>query len=413
MHIVILVGNYYPNYSAVGNCAKNFSEVLAHMGHNVEIISQRTSLHETQHVSQPQSIYRIETLWLRCIVRGNEPGMLNRYCNLLGRAVRYLQSVWQRHNIKWDIVKAYIQQLFIIQQHNPIDVIVPFCFPFEGVVAATRFKRTHCQQVKVVPYLFDRFASSDALHRTQWNRSLKMKAHVALEQQTFALCTKVLMMPSWHKHVHTYYPDLEQRFTEVEHPLLVPIQSSKDVAYDSSCTNIVFTGSLLKVIHTPFYSFNSLIVAIKQCPNIRVHLYARGNCSDDIRNFEHACPEQVIYHGSVDVETAHAAMQAADVLLSIGNSNITQMASKNFEYVATGSPVIHFYCDEKDPVNDLLRKMGNCLLLSQYETAEHNGHEIVKFLASHPQKHNFNEVANIIPEALPETTAKKLMEVVK
>lgn len=413
MHIVIIVGDYYPNYSAVGNCAKNFSEALEHLGQDVTIVCQRTSLEEKSHIEKPQSIYRIDTFWLNCIVRGERGGRCSRFIGLLGRSVRYLQSIIQSRNVKWDIVNTYVKTLRDINQQKPIDAIVPFCFPFESVVAATDFKRKIKTDAKVIPYLFDRFAASDALHRTEWNRKLKMPAHIALEKKVFSVCDRVLTMPSWLGHIQTSYPELRQKFIQVEHPLLVPISSGKDVSYDDSKINIVFTGTLLKVIRSPLNSYKSLTIAIKEMPDIKVHLYARGNCEDDIREFIRQCPDQVIYHGSVDVDTAHAAMKSADVLLSIGNSNVTQMASKNFEYVATGSPVIHFYCDEKDPVNELLRKMGNCLMLSQHDSPEHNGKAIIDFLASKPIKHTFEEVARIIPEALPETTAKILLEIVK
>ena len=410
MHIVVLTGNYYPNYSAVGNCAKNFSEALERMGHNVTVVGQRTSKAEAKHIEEPQSIYRIDSFWLRCIVRGNQKDRLSRWIGLFGRSMRYMQSILQRRNVKWDMVKAYVKTLIIIEQDKPIDAIVPFCFPFEGILAATHFKSEKNHAVKVVPYLFDRFAASDALHRTKWNRKMKMAAHILLEKKVFALCDKILTMPSWMRHVCSAYLELEYKFIRVEHPLLIPIRSDKEVAYNVSRLNIVFTGSLLKAIHSPLDSFKSLAFAIKEQQDIRVHLYARGNCDDDIREFERQCPEQVVCHGSVDVDTAHAAMKAADILLSIGNSNITQMASKNFEYVATGSPVIHFYCDEKDPVNALLGKMGNCLMLSQHDSPEHNGKAIVDFIASRPPKHTFEEVAAIIPEALPETSAKVLID---
>lgn len=406
MHIVIIVGSYYPNYSAVGNCAKNFSEALERMGHSVTIVSQRTSLKEKKHVEKPQSIYRIDSFLERCVVRGKETGKLSKYISFLGRSIRFILSILQRQNVKWDVVKAYIKELRIINHYNQIDIIVPFCFPFEGILSATKFKASINSEIKIIPFLFDRFAASDALHRTKWNRNMKMSTHIALERNVFEMCNNILTMPSWLHHVHISYPELEYKFIQVEHPLLIPINSNKNVEYDNSKLNIVFTGSLIKAIHTPSNSFKSIIYAIKSMPKIRVHLYARGNCEEDIQIFQRQCPEQVIYHGSVDIETAHAAMKAADVLLSIGNSNIIQMASKNFEYVATGSPVIHFYYDKEDPANLLLNKMGNCLLLSQHDSPEYNGKSIIEFLSSKPIKHTFEEVAELIPEALPETSAK-------
>lgn len=403
MHIAILVGNYFPNYSAVGNCAKNFSEALEQAGHSVTVVSQRTLLNEAEHIEKPQHIYRIDSFILRCIIGGGN------FRNLFGRTFRYMQSILQRKNVKWDIVRAYVKMLVKINQTKAIDAIVPFCFPFEGVLAATEFKQLVCPTAKVVPYLFDRFAASDALHRTNWNRRLKMSAHIALERKAFSQCDKVLTMHSWLNHIRASYPELRQKFIQVEHPLLIPIASSQSVDYDDSKLNIVYAGCLLKVIRSPLSSFNSLSNAIKDRPDICVHIYARGNCEDDILRFQRQCPDQVVYHGSVDIETAHAAMKEADILLSVGNSNITQMSSKNFEYVATGSPVIHFYCDEKDPVNDLLNKVGNCLMLSQHSTPEENGKSIVDFLASRPPRHTFEEVKEIIPEALPETTVEILV----
>ena len=56
MHIVFIVGSYYPNYSAVGKCVGNVADVLA-KENKVTVICEKSTLDQ-----QDKEIYNNQTI---------------------------------------------------------------------------------------------------------------------------------------------------------------------------------------------------------------------------------------------------------------------------------------------------------------------------------------------------------------
>ena len=96
--------------------------------------------------------------------------------------------------------------------------------------------------------------------------------------------------------------------------------------------------------------------------------------------------EKIFFHGSVPRNTALQAMNDADVLVNIGNSNPYQEPSKVIEYASTGKPIINIMSIKDDSSASLLAHYPSLFNVS-YESKEQL-HEItsqlVQFLASPP-----------------------------
>src|SRR5690606_6914938 len=112
--------------------------------------------------------------------------------------VRYLYTLTNKDSIRSWEVEAYIDALNKLK--IPPDVIIPVCFPFESVKAALLFKENN-NTVDVLPYLLDKFSVSTTLHRTSFNRRVKMERHLSIERELLEKSLHILTTEDWRKHL--------------------------------------------------------------------------------------------------------------------------------------------------------------------------------------------------------------------
>ena len=144
-------------------------------------------------------------------------------------------------------------------------------------------------------------------------------------------------------------------------------------------------------------------------PNLRLHMYVRGNCDGIIDKFVIANPQQLINHGSVNVEIAQSAILEANVLVSIGNSDVSQTPSKIYEYIASGKPIIHFYQKEEDPVVQILASYPMACCIQQLEEDYENSiSKALKFIDIYKfaPRIEFEEIKKHYFDATPDYTAR-------
>ena len=398
MRIVVIVGSYAPNYSAVGVCAKNIVDEFTNLGHDVFVIAEESTAPLPQDLRE--RVIRVSSRIHSLLLKPQK-----KYRTLY-RAIRFARSICQTHNVKWDMVGAYLEGLKQVSTSGNIDLIVPFCFPFEGCYAAAMFK-TKNMATEVIPFLFDRFAASTSLHRMNINRRFKFQRHLRLENIVFQNSTKILFLPSWSDHIKNYHKNCKAKFVKCEHPLLKPLYCDHYL-FDNKKVNIVYTGALLKKVRDPKYCLLCIDNIIKYNNNIVIHFYSLGDCQEEINSYQAKYPNNVCNHGLVTSDEAHNAIAGADILLSIGNNDISQFASKNFEYISTGNPIIHFFKHSEDPVNRLLNKYGNAVLVSESETIEESSKKIVSFICSDLKKISFSDIKSSLIEATPSYIVQQL-----
>lgn len=154
-------------------------------------------------------------------------------------------------------------------------MIVPVCFPFESVVAALNYKEYHNNKVKVVPYLLDKFSSSDTLHRTTWNKRLKMRRHLELENKMLKQCEKVIATKDWENHFTSHFEAQLNKIEFSEIPAFSHIMSAAKANYDENNINLVYTGALNHKIRSPKYTLELLSNLMTERKDIIFHLYIR------------------------------------------------------------------------------------------------------------------------------------------
>jgi hypothetical protein len=190
------------------------------------------------------------------------------------------------------------------------------------------------------------------------------------------------------------------------------IVTTETELYDDERINIVYTGALYKKIRSPLQALKMFSRLIEEDKRIILHFYINGDCSPIVNNYCEKYPDNIINHGSVHTGFAKAAIISADLLLSIGNSDITQLPSKIFEYISTGNPVVHFYSNQDDPVISILSEYSNSCCIGNDESFIQQGEmKIRELIKNHGDKIEFEEVENIYYKATPRFIAKKIVEI--
>lgn len=416
--IVFIVDGYYPNFSAVGVCINNIVEEFS-SDYNITIVTKKSDN------SQPNSHYNntfiryVNTtdnyLRNRISEKLRTARGLRRYIlqieKIAVRGYGYICAHLGKSNVKKQDVRAFLRELDDID--GKIDAVIPTCLPFESIVAALEFKKKCPYEVKVIPFLFDKFGENRTLHRTENNRAKKFKVHLSLEQWMLEECDRVLFVDSWAKHLQVNFSPYVDKFCQVEHPLLKRIVSNETVAYDKDKIHVVYTGALYKNIRSPLHSLKLFSKLIEADKRVILHFYIIGDCTSIVNSYCKKYPENIINHGSVPTSFAKAAIINADLLLSIGNTDITQLPSKIFEYISTGNPIIHFYSNQEDPVNSILNQYDNSYCAGNSDNlSRHNEIKIQEMINNLGNKIKFTDVEKVFYKATPRFTANKIIELI-
>ncbi|MDN0069459.1 hypothetical protein [Collinsella ihumii] len=415
MRVVILLGRYYPSYSANGRCAKNIVDVLLEE-HDVTVISRRwsDSPASSEEVGLREHLVfvntRLDEARARCEAQGRESGagVQRRLFDRMFAAANYGKTFIGRTPCHQSGVKAYLKGLsglgFIPDQ------LIPISLPFEAVVACAKYKALH-PEVKVTPILFDQFAESGTLCKTALERKMKMKEGLRLEREVLGACDRVFHV-TWSDHVDRCMPELADRFERIEHPLLVRPDYSASEPEPKNRATAVYAGSIDNVVRKPKHLLDVIAELQKVAPQLGLafEIYAHGGGVDEIKEAAQALPETIAYHEPVPSEEIKKAYASAALLVSIGNTVINQKPSKTTEYFATGKPVVHVACRDDDPVIPEVEAYPLGIVLYERSGARCNAGKLAAFCErSLGRCVPFEEVARLYAEQTPEHIVAEML----
>lgn len=395
-HIVLLVGSYYPYYSAVGKCMGNIADELVTRGYRVTVISLRSNqeLSEMEVVNN-QKIIRIDA---GSIQQGK------RLAQKITRVKNVCKSLASKTGAKQQLVDAYLSALINLTEKP--DMLIPTCLPFETVIASVRY--VSASNCALIPCLYDYFAENDRLHYFHINMVMKRKANRKLEEEMLDKSSRLLVLSTWEKYIEEVFPQYYGKTCLIEHPLVIPTNNWGEIDYgNTNQVNIVYTGIVDRKIRNP----RRVIDFFLRCEikDYNLHFYSYGNAQTII---EEAARNNsfIINHGFVPTEEAHAAIKSGDMLLSIGNSKTKQYPSKIFEYISVGKPIIHFAFSNDDIAIDVLRKYPQscCVMLSSNDIDSERDKLRDFILNKDSHTYNYSEVSQIYPEACPQIIVDKL-----
>jgi glycosyltransferase involved in cell wall biosynthesis len=418
-HIVFILGSYHPNFQAVGICVRNVINELKR-NNEISIICQKTQLNEeVTEEFDGTKIIRTETklnnFKFKYLDKSKKSsGIKKKLFKLISdsvRVYRYLDAIFSKIIIQHDIVDAYMDSLNHINQKSKIDLIVPCASPFESCVASMKFKAMIFPDVKIVPYLFDNFASNTTIYRnSKLFYKQKYQNHIQQEKLLIGYSETILCM----KHYADSFLKIhnnEDILSIVEHPLLINPNKQNNFGFNKNKINVVYTGGLFKKIRNPEYALSVFQKIIENNSKIVIHIFGSGDCKSIIDTFVLKHPNQIINHGYVNVDTAEAARNSCDYLLSIGNISNNQLPSKIFEYMASLKPIIHFAKIKEDKTIHILDNYANkCILYEDFALNNCNISKLRSFLNAKVISVSFEELEERYFDATPKFTSRLLIK---
>lgn len=414
MHIVFIVGSYYPNYSAVGKCVGNVADVLS-KENKVTVICEKSALNQ-----KDEEIYNNQTI-LRAITsdknrrlklmeqthkaQGMKKNMFNILLNIL-KFQQALKFLFSRTSIKKELVTTYEETLIGIKEN--IDVIIPASMPFESVIAAHNYKGKVTSEVLLLPYLFDQFVDNESLHRLKLNKKLKKRIHQRIEKRIIVNSNKILILKQLKNYFKVVYPEFSHKLVEVEHPLIVKNNDYSNMLESQKERGIVFSyaGSFYKNIRNPEYMLKVFDKLLNEIEGV-LNLYTFGNCESTIEQYS-SKNESIKANGSIPSDLVENVLYDANFLVAVGNSVSNQIPSKVFEYLSYGKPIIYFF-DDKDDLNiETLKKYPYSICINQNDlTTEASVAKLKSFCEINKNKIlRFEQISELYFDALPEYTAQ-------
>ncbi|MCR3922792.1 MAG: hypothetical protein NUK65_09810 [Firmicutes bacterium] len=416
--IVFIIDNYYPNYSAVGICANNIIEELSSK-YKVIVIAKRDINskdfieHNNHFISKYSTVDNNIRNYIDSKIKYSK-GIKRKIFLLLKNIVRgkgYLNALTKHKNIKNKDIQSIIKKIIDIEEH--IDVIIPTCLPIESIMASIEYKNIASENTQVIPLLFDKFSENATLHRTERNKSNKFSRHLMIEKKLIDQSDKLIYVDSWQKHIDRYFSEHKNKFIRIEHPLIKEINYSVDIKYDNKKINIIYTGALYRKLRSPIRMLEVFENLIKNDDKAILHFYITGDCDTIIQEYSKKYPNNIIYYGKVKSEIAKSAIVNADILLSIGNTDTTQLPSKIFEYISTGNQIIHFFSEKEDPAIEILNRYGSAICIDNNDKDKCVVANLMEFINKQYLKINFNEIEHIYRDATPKYTADIIMNLIE
>jgi hypothetical protein len=152
---------------------------------------------------------------------------------------------------------------------------------------------------------------------------------------------------------------------------------------------LVYVGTLYRRLRSPaplLSLFERLVTAL---PDVPLELHFLGNLNDSaelFRPYEHWLGSRLFVSGVVSRDRARQTMQAAHVLVNLGNRSATQLPSKVIEYVAMGKPILNLVTIRDDSSVGLLASYPAALTLQVDDAAmsEAEVHKLARFIADPP-----------------------------
>ena len=419
-HIVFIVGGFYPNFSAVGNCAYQVINLLKFKFKvSVIALSNKQGLADYEEY-EGIYIYRVKTdisknrnKWDYLIKNESKYYKIPLF---LHKVKKYFFNTISKNSIDEKLVSSYLEKLKELQGN--VDVIIPCIFPFESLLAAVSYKENGEERTKVFPYVFDNFANSDSLHIFKLNKKIKSSENLKIEKAAFAGVDSILSIHSHSEYFSEIYPGFKKEIIYLEHPLLVKrsdFQISARIKNPKfKCT---YTGAFIKGVREPNYFFKLVEIFPQEFIESTIfEFYTLGNCNDTIYSESRKRKDlnNIRAYGEVSREKAFQAMISSNILLNFGEKQGKQISSKIFEYMSFGKPIVHLSYVESDVVTKIISKYPLGLSINQdYERIEENAAIFQNFVLRHAQDNiSFDHVCEIFKDALPETTSALISRMV-
>lgn len=361
MKILLITYSYTPDLTPR---AFRWAAVAAHLatrGHKVDVLCSSP-------IAGDQSFESVDGV---CVVRAQDwllnassrvaPGAGNsndelkkigfrRARSSIRNIVRYIWRAlyWPDYACGWIFPAAQLAARMC--KENDYDWVVSVSHPFTGHVVGMLAKR-YSSRSKWFVDISDPFA--DMREPSPNNFSIYSRLNRMIESRIVAGAEIISVTTDSTKTLYeTSYP-ISQGKIHVIPPLLSLPEISHEYAQKAKdgIIRLVFVGTLYKKLRSPRFLLACFSSLIQRLPNQKLELHFYGSlndCGADFIALPQTTNSRIYRHGLVSRLSVAKAMDAADVLVNIGNDSEAQLASKVIEYMAMGKPILNIVSVKRD-----------------------------------------------------------------
>ncbi|MBR6727829.1 MAG: glycosyltransferase [Clostridia bacterium] len=161
-------------------------------------------------------------------------------------------------------------------------------------------------------------------------------------------------------------------------PTAHPAAACEPLSADPDRVHFVFTGQFYRGIRDPHF----LLELFCRLPQQYVLHLVGGGEEQTVDAYRDRLGDRLVTHGWVSSEEAAALSAAADVLVNLNNTVSNQLASKLFEYMNTGKPLLNI-CKREDCLSlKYTAKYANCINVQESEAPEAAAAAVTDFVTA-------------------------------
>ncbi len=279
---------------------------------------------------------------------------------------------------------------------NSFDIFITLQEPHWAAKLATQYN------LPVVLYQLDPYG----LHELYTDDK---EQKIITEQHNFEIAKHVFTTPvllNQYKD-HVGYSRFTGKLTAVEFPNVREINCSKqdEIKFNNEYINIVYCGIMEDSYRSPrsFLEYFSAMLLL----NDKIRVYFIGEIkSESIVEFSGRYPNNIVIKEPVNLETATAIQNEADVLLNIGNLITNQVPSKIFDYFSLGKPIFSTCKVPNCPSKEYLDRYPLGFILDEYCNGS-SAEDAVNFLFNSKGKRlSYQEIKEVYSECTLEHVAQ-------
>lgn len=234
--------------------------------------------------------------------------------------------------------------------NNKYDWFISVSHPFTGHLVGLTLKRRN-PKLRWLVDIGDPFCLMD--DPSPNNAVLYRKLNLRVDQAVLREADVVSVTTSGTRDAYVkIFPETATKTYIVPPMLSLPATiSSESFRRDRGSLRLVYVGTLYRTLRSPAPLLKLFERLVNMLPNAHLELHFLGNvhdCAELFNPYKHLVGTSIFVHGVVSRERAQEHMDAAHVLINLGNRSSTQLPSKVIEYVAMGKPILNLVTVKND-----------------------------------------------------------------
>ena len=235
---------------------------------------------------------------------------------------------------------------------NNIDTIISVSNPFENQEIAYELVKNN-DNLRWFPYLMDS-GRNNAVY----------KVSPKLEKKYFSRADKLFVVPAL-LNDKQFIDDFSDKIEVLDLPI-VPVDIRPLQGHNRENIILVYAGKFYEQIRNPRKMFEFF----EMLPSNFILKVFYGGCTDIVEEYREKLGDRLQVSGYVSPEELNCIIEQSNIVVSLGNSVTNQVASKIYDMIAYGKPILNFYQREDDLSLQHLEKYPLCknVLYTQAET---------------------------------------------